>query len=196
MKKLLFLLFPFILFASQTIFAVSWQKSFCKTHHTPECKYSKNYDYFTIHGLWPTKQNCYGIKHFRLPKPLWIELKNYMPSTKLIHHEWKKHGTCYTKNPDKYFIDMLKLIKTINNTPILTFFQKNEGKIITKQALNRIINKIYPHTARKIKMICNKGYVTELRFSLKGNIETETLYDLLKNAKPLRGGCEKGRIAR
>jgi ribonuclease T2 len=196
MKKLLLLLVPFILFASQAIFAVSWQKSFCKINHSPECKYSKNYDYFTIHGLWPKKQNCNGIKHIRLPKPLWIELKNYMPSTRLIHHEWRKHGTCYTKDPNIYFSDMLFLIKTINNSEILRFFQKNEGKIVTKQALNKVINKIYPHTARKVKMICKKGYITELRFSLKGSIEQNSFYQLLKNAKPLRGGCTQGRIAK
>jgi len=196
MKKLLFLLLPFMLFASEAILALSWQKSFCKLNHTPECRYSKNYDYFTIHGLWPKKKNCNGIKHFRLPKPLWENLKKYMPSTKLIHHEWRKHGTCYSQDPIIYFSDTLYLTQQINNSKILEFFRLNKGKIITKQALNKIINSIYPHQARKIKMICKKGYVTELRFSLNGNIHNENIYNLLKKAKPLRGSCEKGRIAK
>jgi ribonuclease T2 len=196
MKKLLFLLFPFLVFANQYIFSASWQKGFCKTTYAKECKYTKNYDYFTIHGLWPKKKNCYGIKKFRLPKPLWIELKHYMPSTSLIHHEWKKHGTCYSKDPVVYFSDSLYLIQKINNSPILKFFRKNEGKIITKQALNRVINKLYPHQARKVQMKCKKGYITEIRFSLNGDINNDSFYSLLKNAKPLRGGCDKGRIAK
>ena len=197
MKKLFLSLFlPIALFASEAILALSWQKSFCKLHHTPECKYSKNYDYFTIHGLWPKKQNCAGIKTFRLPKPLWESLKKYMPSTKLIKHEWRKHGTCYSKDPIIYFSDTLYLAQTINNTPILDFFRKNEGKIITKEALNRVINKLYPRQARKIQLKCEKGYITELRFSLNGDIHNEDIYNLLKKAKPLRGSCNEGRIAK
>ena len=196
MKKLLFLLLPFLLFANENILALSWQKSFCKIHHTPECKYSKNYDYFTIHGLWPKQKNCDGIQHFRLPKHLWSTLKKYMPSTKLIKHEWRKHGTCYSKDPIIYFSDTIYLTQTINNSKILEYFKQNEGKVITKQALNRIINKIYPHQARKIQMKCQNGYVTELRFSLNGNINKESLLNLLKKAKPLRGGCQEGKIAK
>ena len=196
MKKLLLLLTPFILFASQAILALSWQKGFCKTHYAYECKYTKNYDYFTIHGLWPKKQNCYGTKVIRLPKSLYLELKEYMPSKKLMFHEWKKHGTCYSKKPVKYFSDALRLAKIVNNSKIREFFQKNEGKIITKQALNKVINSIYPRSARKVKMICNRGYVTELRFSLKGDIANDSLQTLLKNGKPQIGGCNKGRIAK
>ena len=196
MKKLLFLLLPLFLLANEAILALSWQKSFCKLHNYPECKYSKNYDYFTIHGLWPKKQNCNGVKHFRLPKPLWESLKKYMPSTKLIKHEWRKHGTCYSKDPVIYFSDTLYLAQTINNTPILDFFRKNEGEVVTKQALNRVINKIYPRQARKVQMKCEKGYITELRFSLNGDIHSENIYNLLKKAKPLRGNCNEGRIAR
>jgi len=196
MKKLLFLLLPFFLFANENILALSWQKSFCKIHHKPECKYSKHYDYFTIHGLWPKKKNCSGIKHFRLPKPLWENLKHYMPSTSLIKHEWRKHGTCYSKDPVIYFSDLLYLAQSVNESDILKFFKKNEGKIITKQALNRVINKLYPHQARKVQMKCEKGYVVELRFSLNGDINDENFYNLLKHAKPLRGGCEEGRIAK
>jgi len=196
MKKLLFLLLPLFLLSNQNILALSWQKSFCKLHHKPECKYSKDYDYFTIHGLWPKQKNCNGIKNFRLPKPLWQNLKHFMPSTKLIKHEWRKHGVCYSKDPIIYFSDTLYLTQTINNSPILNFFKQNEGKIITKQALNKIINKLYPHTARKIIMKCEKGYITELRFSLNGNINNDSFYKLLKNGKPLRGSCEKGRIAK
>jgi len=196
MKKLLFLLLPFLLLGNQNILALSWQKSFCKLHNKPECKYSKNFDYFTIHGLWPKQQNCRGVQNFRLPKPLWITLKKYMPSTKLIKHEWRKHGTCYSKDPIVYFSDVLNLAKTINSSKIKQFFVKNEGKIVTKQALNRVINKIYPNQARKIQMRCEKGYITELRFSLNGDIENEPFYQLLKKAKPLKGGCEEGRIAK
>jgi ribonuclease I len=43
-------------------------------------------------------------------------------------------------------------------------------------------------------MICKNGYVTEIRFSLNGNIQNDNFYRLLKNGKNLKGGCEKGII--
>ena len=195
MKKLLFLLLPLFVLAQQLILALSWQKSFCKVHHIPECKYTKNIDYFTIHGLWVKKTNCYGKLHFRLPKPLWKTLKKYMPSTKLIHHEWKKHGTCYSKNAITYFSDTLYLTQKVNNSKILDFFRNHQGKIITKQSLNKLINKLYPHQARKVMLKCEKGYITEIRFSLNGNVY-DNFYKLLKNGKPFRGSCQKGKIAK
>jgi ribonuclease I len=41
-------------------------------------------------------------------------------------------------------------------------------------------------------MICKKGYITELRFSLNGDIHTDSFYKLLKNGKNLKGGCDRG----
>jgi len=43
-------------------------------------------------------------------------------------------------------------------------------------------------------MICQKGYITELRFALNGEITKDNFYTLLKNSKSLKGGCQKGKI--
>jgi ribonuclease I len=119
--RYLFLVMLFIssIFANM-IFSASYQKDFCKVNYQKECKFSKNWDYFTIHGLWPKKENCAGVKHFRLSKDLWNELKIYMPSNYLKKHEWAKHGRCYSHNPEVYFRDMVILIKQINNSPCRT----------------------------------------------------------------------------
>lgn len=174
------------------IFSASYQKDFCKVNYQKECKFSKNWDYFTIHGLWPKKQNCYGVKHFRLSRNLWDELKIYMPSNYLKKHEWMKHGRCYTNNPETYFKDMVILIKQLNNSPIKEYF--NQHKFVTKQALNRVINSYCPRSARKVQMVCKKGYITELRFSINGDVESQNLCNLMQNAKPLKGGCQEGKV--
>jgi len=119
MKKLFILLFPFIVFANEYIFAASWQDGFCATHPQKyECK--DEYKYFTIHGLWPKNKNCHTNKKLKLPPPLWKNLKIYMPSNYLIKHEWKKHGICYSKDPIIYFSDNIYLIQQI--IKILNYF--------------------------------------------------------------------------
>jgi ribonuclease T2 len=197
-------LFSFSLFGSRVstdnILAISIQKNFCRFHKQKrECRnfYEKEFN-FTLHGLWPqprSKQNC-SNSYKRLPKELWEELKEVMPGaiSGLAKHEWRKHGSCYGTDEKRYFKDAIKVTKELNSSPLREFFEKNSGKIITKEALNQAIKKSFGNVARKVKMICKKGFVTELRFSLKGDISKESLKELLKSAKPLRGGCQKGRI--
>jgi len=114
-----------------------------------------------------------------------------MPGVKsgLHKHEWRKHGSCYGKDEDGYFKDALKLLDEVNNSSLREFFAKNRGKVITKAQLNQK----FKHP-RKFIMICKKGLITELRFALKGRVDKENLSELLKKAKPLRGGCQRGRI--
>ena len=186
--------------STDNLLALSWQKSFCKLNRQKrECKNIKKNSFeasnFVLHGLWPQPKNkkyCKGKKKARVENKLYKRLKVVMPGTRsgLHFHEWKKHGTCYKRGIDEYFKDSIKLLEDINQTPLRKFFIKNQGKIITKEQLNRLFK--YP---RKVQMVCKKGFVTELRFALKGEIKNSNLSQLLKEAKPLRGGCKKGKIA-
>ena len=220
MMKILFLLFVLIgsLFArfdftipfpafkkheqvviQENILAVSWQKGFCAAHPDKRvCRRLRRgtfaWDHFTLHGLWPEvrgRSNC-SNRYEKLDKELWKELEEKMPAARygLAKHEWIKHGICYGKKKSEYFKDSLKLLDEVNSSPVRDFFVKNQGRIITKQALNRVLK--YP---RKVQMICEGRFITELRFSLKGDIAKEDLDALQKDAKPLRGGCQKGKIA-
>ncbi len=119
-----------------------------------------------------------------------------MPSvlSGLHKHEWKKHGSCYGKSERNYFTDAMSLLKQVNNSKIRDFFVTNRGRVITKKNLNMAIKKSFGNTARKVQMICKKGLIIELRFSLKGDPEKDNISTLLKNAKPLIGGCQRGRI--
>jgi len=190
--------------STENILAVSLQKNFCKLHkYKKECRnyrrdyYEKEFN-FTLHGLWPqprSKQYC-SNSYKRLPRDLWEELKEVMPGaiSGLAKHEWRKHGSCYGTSQERYFQDAIKLTNELNETPLREFFEKNSGEVVTKEAINQAIKKSFGNVARKVQMICQNGLITELRFSLKGDVQKENLKELLKNAKPLRGGCQKGRI--
>lgn len=186
--------------STDNLLALSWQKSFCKLNrHKRECKNIKKNSFeasnFVLHGLWPqpkSKKYCKGKKKARVENELYKRLKVVMPGTRsgLHKHEWKKHGTCYGLDVDEYYEDSIKVLEEVNKTPLREFFIKNQGKTITKEQLNKQFK--YP---RKVQMVCKKGLVTELRFALKGEIKKSNLSQLLKEAKPLRGGCKKGKIA-
>jgi ribonuclease T2 len=192
--------------STDNLLAISWQNAFCQTHQNKrECRNIKPSHYsashFTLHGLWPqprSRQNCKGKRKVYLPKPLYQELLQVMPAAKsgLHNHEWKKHGTCYGKSPEEYFKDSISLLKQVNQSAVRDLFAHNVGKTITKEQLNRAFDKAFGKgSGRKVKMVCNKGLITELWINLKGKInEKSSLSELIKQASAARGGCQKGKV--
>jgi len=192
--------------STDNLLAISWQNAFCQTHQNKrECRNVKPSHYsashFTLHGLWPqprSRQNCKGKRKVYLPKPLYHELLQVMPAAKsgLHNHEWKKHGTCYGKDPEGYFRDSISLVKKINRSVVRDLFARNVGNTITKEQVNRAFDKAFGKgSGRKVKMVCNKGLITELWINLKGEIsEKSDISELLKNAANVHGGCKAGKV--
>ncbi len=62
---------------------------------------------FVVHGLWPQgessrgPENCAGPTS--LPQPVVTAALKYIPTEKLIQHEWTSHGTCSGLKPAEYF---------------------------------------------------------------------------------------------
>ena len=189
--------------SSENLLAISWQKSFCATHkNKKECRKLDKRDFawenFTLHGLWPqprSRQNC-SNRYERLDGKLWSTLKIKMPGviSGLAKHEWRKHGSCYGKSESEYFKDAIKLLDQVNSSKLREFFVKNQGKLITKNQLNQVIKGSFGEASRKVQMVCSRGLVTELRFSIKGDVSKSSLEKLLLQGKPLKGGCQRGKL--
>ena len=192
--------------STNNLLAISWQNAFCQTHQNKrECRNVKPSHYsashFALHGLWPqprSKQNCRGTQKVFLPKPLYQELLHVMPAAKsgLHKHEWKKHGTCYGKNPEGYFSDSIHLINQINRSAVRDLFAKNIGRTLTKEQVRFAFDRAFGKgSGRKVKMVCNRGLITELWVNLKGKIDTNSdLSELLRKAPIAKGGCQKGKV--
>ena len=195
-------LFGFSLFKSgvsqENLLSVSIQQNFCRFHkNKKECrtlyknKFAQNN--FTLHGLWPqprSRHDC-SNRYDRLKSNLWSELKVKMPGvvSGLAKHEWRKHGSCYGKSEREYFKDSLKLLDDVNKGELRDFIFSHKGKVVTKQQIKSVLK--YP---RKVQLVCKRGYISEIRFSLKGDVSKNSLEELQKGAKSLRGGCQRGKI--
>ena len=195
-------LFGFSFFKSKVstnnLFSVSIQQNFCRFHKAKkECRtlykneFAKNN--FTLHGLWPQPRSHHDCsnRYDRLPSDIWFELKQKMPGVMsgLAKHEWRKHGSCYGKSEVEYFKDSLKLLGEVNKSKLRNFIFSNRGKVITKEQINQVLK--YP---RKVQMVCKGGYITEVRFSLYGDVSKSSLEELQKSARSLLGGCQRGKI--
>ncbi len=218
MKKLLLAtLLSIAALASEYILAVNWYPSVCKTQNYRACKRMLPFwkSNFTLHGLWPkNKEYCNVSARAKIldKRGYWDRIRlslspsltelliEYMPGyvSGLHKHEWVKHGSCYSDNPEVYFLDSIALVSQLNQSPIRQFFLEHRGERVATWKIRRAFDRAYFKGAgKRVKFICRKGYLTEMRINLRGTITPQTpLYDLLKKARRVRPGCKRGMIAR
>ena len=86
--------------------SLSWSPSYCVLHPDDQRQCGKGYG-FVLHGLWPQKmaggypEDCESSE--TLTASVVQRALPFMPSEKLIRHEWTKHGTCSGLGAEAYF---------------------------------------------------------------------------------------------
>lgn len=204
------------------VLALSWQSTFCELYgrrkaecralsQTPE---SSQWQHFSLHGLWPNKQQCgtrYGYcstvklqpndfctyPEFELNPSVRKNLEEVMPSaqygTCLERHEWWKHGTCRSQDPNEYFLLATQLTQAVNASAwVQKFIHDNIGKSVSKSELNQSFDSSFGQGAHtKMSLECGKGLLSEIRINLPEVIKaSDSLPSLLAKAnKAGRGSC-------
>jgi len=205
------------------VLALSWEPAFCESmRDKAECRAEKPTSFeathFTLHGLWPQprrNQFC-GVdpklsslddqhRWEELPAPeLTAETKAAldiaMPGTqsKLEHHEWIKHGTCYpADSAEQYFKDELRLAAEVNASPVQAFMAANVGKKIDADDLRAEFDEAFGKGAgSKVEVNCDKsGRISEVVLNLKGDIPGGAdLKTLMANADEAQAKCDGGMV--
>ncbi len=102
---------------------MSWSPTYCSEKeggdYDQQCDRQDGRRYsFVLHGLWPQyergyPERCRTRKRPYVPQPLIDGMMDIMPSSKLVIHEYKKHGTCSGLDPAGYFEQSRKLFDKI-----------------------------------------------------------------------------------
>lgn len=202
--------------AKHFLLAMSWQPGFCAGHgRKKECRSAKRGDYsskhLSLHGLWPQpRDNAYcGVSNadkaidrrgrWDLLKPLKLssktksELKKFMPgfSSNLQRHEWIKHGTCYSPDPETYYADSIRLAKAIDKGSVDELITSLKGKKVSlKQVRKAMVDSFGKEAAKSVGLRCDrKGRLAELWIGLKGDPATSSIEDMLKAGKKQSTNC-------
>lgn len=89
------------------VMALSWSPTFCLAHPAERGQCDGRGYGFILHGLWPQFEEGGGplqCHHQRTPDAATVERALvFMPSRRLVHHEWRAHGTCSGLDPAAYF---------------------------------------------------------------------------------------------
>ncbi|KAI4305268.1 hypothetical protein L6164_028642 [Bauhinia variegata] len=113
------------------VLALTWPNAYCQETDVT-CNPSPPKQYFTIHGLWPNKNDGLPLEYCEAKEPLtddilkkyekqllefWPRLRsadNFEWSKNLWYVQWRQHGSCSSNNfpPDNYIAQTIKLGST------------------------------------------------------------------------------------
>ncbi|MBN1209340.1 MAG: hypothetical protein JXB05_31100 [Myxococcaceae bacterium] len=172
------------------VLAMSWQPGFCEharySGRKPECDALEDGElvisHLTIHGLWPNKQSCgtsYGNcrgSALSLSEDTLAEVAPWMPNliydTELASHEWRKHGSCQSRDDDEYFRAAKLVTEEIDRSVIGDYIKSKIGKEMSVSDLfAQVRRELGPDVEQKIQLLCAGGkYLQEIRLSLPRDV--------------------------
>ncbi|MCV6599964.1 MAG: ribonuclease T2 [Cohaesibacter sp.] len=175
------------------LLALSWSPSYCaddgkKGRDSLQCYSDRRYG-FVIHGLWPQYNKGYpqycetGLK--KPSKKLVDQMLKFSPSRGLIHHEWKKHGTCTGLSQLDYFRLAVKSFKKLNRPKSLVGLDRPIMKT-TAQIRKEILAANPDMPADGLVITCKRQKLREIRICLTKNGEYKRC-----SASALRGMCRQ-----
>ncbi|MGB0132864.1 ribonuclease T2 family protein [Dokdonella sp.] len=89
------------------LIALSWSPTFCESNPDDREQCGTRGYGFILHGLWPQLEHGRGPRDCSsnlTPRRATVERTlSFMPSKRLIDHEWRAHGTCSGLDPEAYF---------------------------------------------------------------------------------------------
>ncbi|MEO8460111.1 MAG: ribonuclease T2 [Dokdonella sp.] len=156
------------------VISLSWSPTFCETHpdETDQCG-EKGYG-FVLHGLWPQYQRGGGPQRCASDtRPDSHTIKQalaFMPSRRLIQHEWQAHGACSGLDPKGYFDLADRAFAAVHVPPALSAPivapQMDEAQVI--QAFVTANSGLH---SESIRLHCSSGELAEVRVCVDKNLD-------------------------
>ncbi|KAH8300459.1 hypothetical protein KR018_006857, partial [Drosophila ironensis] len=179
------------------IFTQQWPVTTCyhwrEENPDQECALPQKKEFWTIHGIWPTKYQqigpsfCNNSASFDVNKlePISDRLETFWPDLKgetseewLWKHEWQKHGTCamllaQLNDELKYFAQGLSWREEYVMSRILDASGIHPDSNNTVSALNNAIVKALGHNPSIHCLIGKHGisYLSEIRICFNKSLE-------------------------
>ena len=156
------------------VMALSWSPTFCETHpdEDEQCGH-KGYG-FVLHGLWPQYERGGGPERCATDdEPDRKTVANtlaFMPSKRLINHEWREHGACTGLDAAHYFALADRAFAAVQIPPEMTAprqaLQLNADQI--RAAFRRANAKLGEDM---LSLHCSRGELVEVRVCLNKDLD-------------------------
>ena len=185
------------------LLALSWSPSFCaeageRPSAQQQCTGARPYS-FVVHGLWPQYEK--GFPEFcqnpapRLDRGIVSSMLDLMPATRLIFHEWDKHGVCSGLQARGYF-ETVRKARAAVKIPA-EFLEPKTALDVTPDEVEEAFVKANPGLSRAgIAVTCGSTRLNEVRICLSRDLKFRDCAEVDRRAcrrdklvmPPVRGG--------
>ena len=189
------------------LLALSWSPSFCAAAGErnsssksvqQQCASERPYS-FVVHGLWPQYEK--GFPEFcqnpapQLDRGIVPSMLDLMPATRLIFHEWDKHGVC-SGLPARGYFETVRKARAAVKIPA-EFLDLAAPKSMTPDAIESAFIKNNPGLSQSaIAVICDRTRLSEVRICMNKDLQFRACEEIDRRAcvrdqvvmPPVRGG--------
>jgi ribonuclease T2 len=189
------------------LLALSWSPSFCaeagernssSKSVQQQCASERPYS-FVVHGLWPQYEK--GFPEFcqnpapQLDRGIVPSMLDLMPATRLIYHEWEKHGVC-SGLPARGYFETVRKARAAVKVPG-EFIEPKTALNVTPDEIEEAFVKANPGLSRAgIAVTCGSTRLNEVRICLSRDLKFRDCGDVDRRAcrrdklvmPPVRGG--------
>jgi ribonuclease T2 len=169
------------------LMALSWSPTYCETHADDDEQCAHRGYGFVLHGLWPQYNNGGGPQ--RCASDAEVDRKTvdatlaFMPSRRLINHEWGAHGTCSGMTPAEYFATADRAFAAVQAPSELKAPKRD--LTMTSDQLRGAFRRANPGLAdNMMNLHCSKGELVEVRVCLDKNLSPRACGKRMRNACP------------
>ncbi len=155
------------------VLALSWSPSYCAAEgpnaNRQQCASGRPYG-FVVHGLWPQyergyPQDCDRSQPRDVPFAKAKQLSDIMPSTGLVIHEWRKHGTCTGLTQKDYFAVIRQAVERVSIPS--AYRQPTPRAPVNPLVLEQAFISANPGLTKDgIAITCDSDYLREVRVCL------------------------------
>lgn len=184
------------------VLSLSWSPSYCEAEgddaNPQQCAVGRPYA-FVVHGLWPQfergyPQDCQTVER-DVPPERMRALYDLMPSSGLIRHQWRKHGSCAGLSQQDYFSVLRKARERVTVPPELQ--RLGTYRTVDPDAVEKAFLRANPGLAGSgIAVTCDRRYLREVRICMGKDLSFRTCPEIDERAcrrakvvmPPVRGG--------
>lgn len=175
------------------VLSLSWSPSYCALEgpraNKQQCGTDRPYG-FVVHGLWPQNEwgypaNCQfdnaGNRGSFVPRQIVSSIADIMPSTGLIAHQWRKHGSCSGLSQNEYFATTRHAYEQVNIPPSLRSL--TSGRRIDPMLIEKAFVTANPGMKPDgISVSCNRNYLQEVRICMTKDLKFRACEQINTNA--------------
>jgi ribonuclease T2 len=184
------------------VLALSWSPSYCEAEgedaNHQQCAMGRPYA-FVVHGLWPQFERGYPSDcrtgERDVDRETMRGLYDLMPSSGLIRHQWRKHGSCSGLSQEDYF----RLLRRARETVVVPpgFRRLDAYRTLSPGEVERAFLDANPGMAPEgVAPTCDRRYLREIRICLSKDLEFRACPEVERRScslervvmPPVRGG--------